>query len=100
MNITEHVSSWPTTYTVSLLPLWHPDCHTYAITVELRGGDYRGPAWAVCRHKWVLGSNGHWEVEPIPSGRDTRWLTQHRFHRDTALALARRHAPRKKSAWR
>jgi hypothetical protein len=33
-------SVWPTTYTVSCLPLWHVDCDAYSITVEHRGGTY------------------------------------------------------------
>jgi hypothetical protein len=86
-------AAWPTTYTVSCLPLWHIDCDTYAVTVEYRGGSYTDKAWAVLRHRWCLSSAGAWDLEPPPSERDDQWIMQHRFYRDTALALARQHAP-------
>lgn len=38
--------------------------------------------------------NDAWDIEPSPSERDDRWIAGHRFYRDTALSLARRHAPR------
>ncbi|WP_086565312.1 hypothetical protein [Streptomyces africanus] len=79
-----------TRYAVSYFP---PDDHEGALfnlSVEYRG---RG-LWAVVRLRSCLGSDGTWSYESIPSEREDEWLAEHRFDLDTALKLAKEHAPK------
>lgn len=78
-----------TTYEVGLFPLDHEGSSVYNLRVEYRGKDL----WGVFRSKWCLGSDGEWDWEPVPSDRDDEWAAAHRFGLDTALKLARQHAP-------
>lgn len=76
-----------TTYTVSSLPLDHPDVRPFAVTVERTGP---GDRWAVFgRVLMCLDATGEWDWEPSPSERDDEWETTHRFPLDEALTLAR-----------
>ncbi|MFF8482369.1 hypothetical protein [Streptomyces antibioticus] len=93
MNTTDSALPEPnaqaTRYEVSLLPPGDINHHLFTLHVEWRGDD----RWAVIRHGWCLGSNGKWDYERVPSEREDEWLSWHRFDLDTALALAKRHAP-------
>lgn len=42
----------------------------------------------------VLGTDGEWHYEHLPSGRTAKELDEHRFDLETALKLARDMAPR------
>ncbi|MFD7995573.1 hypothetical protein [Streptomyces mexicanus] len=78
-----------TRYVVSC---FQPDDHEGAVfnlAVEYRG---RG-LWAVVRMGSCLSSDGAWSHESIPSEREDDWLATHRFDLDTALKLAKEHAP-------
>lgn len=66
------------------------DADTWKVTVEKRGLG----TWAVCRMGSCLGISGEWDREPTPSSRDDDWLEDHRFPLETALDLAREHAPK------
>lgn len=83
------VHTTATTYTVSALPLDHPENGHFSITVEWRGEG----RWAVCRFRQCLDANGEWDYESIPSEREDDWLDAHRFGLDTALRLAQQAAP-------
>lgn len=95
-----------TKYTVSCLPEDGLDSHVFVLTVEYRG-DGR---WGVYRSAYCcLGNDGTWSYgytwrdgaqEPdsdeewteYHAGRDA-WLDAHRFDEETALKLAKEHAP-------
>jgi hypothetical protein len=82
-----------TEYTVSTLPLDHPERHNFEITVAWRNVD----RWAVIqRGRQCLGADGEWDWESIPSEREDEWKATHRFDLDTALRLAREAAPKVK----
>lgn len=66
------------------------DADTWKVTVEKRGLG----TWAVCRMGSCLGISGEWDREPTPSSRDDDWLEDHRFPLQSALDLAREHAPK------
>lgn len=78
-----------TEYDVSCLPIDHPERFHFTIKVAWRGSD----SWAVSDGFRVLSSTGEWDYEPSPSNRDDDFLAAHRFDLDTALALAKEHAP-------
>lgn len=78
-----------TAYQVSCLPIDHPSRPYLTITVRWRGGEN----WSVHDQFSCLSSTGKWDVEPRNSARADRWERQHWFPLDTALALARKHAP-------
>jgi hypothetical protein len=78
----------PTEYTVSPLPLDHPDmehAHHWTITVEWRGEN----TWAVKHFGYTLTRGGEWEYEPRPSAREDDYLDRCRFGLAEALDLAR-----------
>ncbi len=79
-----------TSYTVSCLPLDHPEQSLFAITVE-----WAAPTgWALRRQGRCADARGRWEHEPLPSGRGDRFLARFRFQElDEALAVAVRLAP-------
>lgn len=88
----------PAGYTVSVFPDWMRDSadmliasesDTWSVSVEWRG---RGK-WAVYRLGSCLSADGQWDYEPSPSNREDEWLDAHRFDLETALHLAREHAP-------
>jgi hypothetical protein len=58
-------------------------------------------ATAMCVHEHIRkGLEGAWGHEPLPSDRDDEWLNTHRFDFDTALELAKQHAPQiKVNGW-
>lgn len=78
-----------TRYTVSCVPDTVAQHYLWALTVEHRG---KG-TWAVMEGPFALGADGEFDYEPSPSSRDDAWLATHRFDLDTALSLAREHAP-------
>ncbi|HKS46333.1 MAG TPA: hypothetical protein VJT49_14730 [Amycolatopsis sp.] len=95
----------PTGYEVCCLPEDHPDAVFFAIEVEYRG-DGR---WTVVRNSRHLGVDGKWsygyswrdgsqepqtdeEFREAREGQDA-WYQAHRFDLDTALELAKQHAP-------
>lgn len=92
----------PTEYQVSVFPdemhdsgdmLISSEAHTWSLTVAYRGCG----KWAVTNGpgaRQVLGTDGEWDWEPIPSSREDDWLATHRFSLDEALRLAREHAPK------
>jgi hypothetical protein len=89
------MSQYPTTttatrYVVSCLPEDHAERYHFEITVEWRG---KGK-WAVKDGSYVLGSDGEWDYEPLPSSREDDWLATHRFDLETALKLAAEQAPK------
>lgn len=79
-----------TRYEVNLLPESYGEAYHWAISVEYRG---KG-TWAVLHFGYCLGSDGEWDYEPSPSNREDDWLETHRFDVETALTLAREHAPK------
>lgn len=82
------VAAEPSAYSVHLNGIDVMDIMMYEITVERRNGP-DGTKWAV---KWmdrVLGKDGEWAYEPIPSYRDDEFYAQFRFDSfDEALQLA------------
>src|SRR5690606_3544758 len=79
-----------TSYEVSCLPEDNPRAQRFTITVAYRGHGL----WAVTRFGDCLSVDGEWDYEPIPSKRTDEWFTRHYFDLDTALRLAREHAPK------
>jgi hypothetical protein len=79
-----------TEYTICALPEDNVSFWDYAVKVAYRGDGL----WAVLKRGYCLGTDGEWDYEPSPSGRDDDWLSGHRFDEATALALAEREAPR------
>jgi hypothetical protein len=78
-----------TRYDVTSYPLDDINRTSLTINVEYRGRD----KWAVLRRGACLSSSGTWDYEPQPSSREDDWLDRHRFDLDTALELAKQHAP-------
>lgn len=76
-----------TAYSVSLLPVDHPEHDVFSLTVEWRGEG----RWGVFCRGFCMDASGERDYEPIPSSREDDWLATHRFDLDTALALARAH---------
>ncbi len=76
-------------FTVNVVADDIPDRHHWAITVADRGNGL----WAVTRHGACLSGTGTWDYEPLPSGRTSQWLEDHRFDLHTALDLAIAAAP-------
>lgn len=80
-----------TAYTVTCVPPGSaPQWYLWALKVEWRGE----PGWAVLGGPYCLGTDGDWDFEPSPSSRTDEWTQAHRFDLDTALRLAREHAPK------
>lgn len=78
-----------TAYAVSCFPADDRNGYHFTLKVEYRG---RG-LWGVFDGPYCLGTDGDFDYEPSPSSRDDEWLSTHRFDLDTALALAKEHAP-------
>jgi hypothetical protein len=78
-----------TEHTVCALPEGNVNYWHYAIKVAYRGDGL----WAVLNGGFCLGTDGEWDYEPSPSGRDDDWLATHRFDEATALRLAEEAAP-------
>ena len=78
-----------TEVTVSAIPEGNVNHSLYAIQVQWRGDD----RYAVKRHSLVLGADGEWDYEPLPSSRDDAWIATHRFSYDEALQRAVEAAP-------
>lgn len=76
-------------YTVNCLPEDDVNSSVFAIEVEYRGGG----RWAVTRHGSCLGADGTWDFGVKPYERGDDWLNAHRFDEQTALKLAKEHAP-------
>lgn len=81
----------PTRYEVTAWPgpVDAVNRHHYVLHVEWRGDDN----WCVKDMFDCYRSDGKTEHEPIPSSRDTGFITRTRFPLDEALELARRIAP-------
>ncbi|EFE65828.1 predicted protein [Streptomyces viridosporus ATCC 14672] len=79
-----------TRYEVSLLPEGDVNRLLFTINVEYRGDN----RWAVVRHRLCMNAEGVWSWESVPSEREDEWLAAHRFDLDTALRLAKEHAPK------
>ncbi|MFE7233961.1 hypothetical protein ACFVAF_25490 [Streptomyces sp. NPDC057596] len=79
-----------TSYEVSLLPEGDVNRLVFTLKVEYRG-DGR---WAVVRHRQCVNAAGEWSWESVPSEREDEWLAAHRFDLETALKLAKEHAPK------
>lgn len=74
-----------TNYLVTWLDRDHPEATIWAVRIEWRGDD----RWAVCTgNTAVLGRNGMWHHEPLPSSRTDQWLADHRFSLEEAWSLA------------
>lgn len=81
----------PTEFEVNCLPEDGIDSHVFALTVRYRGEG----RWAVQRGEHAcLGADGEWANGIKPYGRGDGWLAAHRFDLDTALRLAKEHAPK------
>ncbi len=78
-----------TEVTVSVLPEDNVNYHVYAVKVQWRGAEQ----YAVMHAGFALGTDGEWEYEPIPSGRDDDFVAAHRYGYDEALRLANEVAP-------
>jgi hypothetical protein len=79
-----------TRYEVSCLPETDVNHRYFKLHVEFRGGG----KWAVCQPgmlSFCLSVDGTWDPE---SAITDEWIATHRFDKDTALRLAREHAPR------
>lgn len=80
----------PTEYTVSCFPEGHEDASSWDVKVE-----YRGPgSWAVTRFHRCYGRRGQEVFEPSPSSRTDSFKKAYRFDLDTAMAIAKRVAPK------
>lgn len=93
-------------YLVSCLPEGHDDRYLFTITVEYRGNG----RWSVKNRSQCLGADRSWswgfrwtggDDEPATSEdmasfdkEQDAWLAEHRFDLETALRLAKEHAPR------
>lgn len=70
------------------------DAITWCVSVSWRGHG----RWAVVRGVSdggpVLGRDGTWSYEEIPSSREDDWLAAHRFTLEEAMALAAQWAPK------
>jgi len=73
-----------TEVTVSAIPEGNVNHTLYSVKVQWRGGE----TYAVERHGQVLGSDGEWDYEPLPSSREDDWIATHRFTYDRAHQLA------------
>jgi hypothetical protein len=78
-----------TEVTVSAIPESSVNHSVYAVQVQWRGDD----RYAVKRHSLVLGADGEWDYEPMPSSREDDWITTHRFGYEEALQRAVEAAP-------
>lgn len=94
-----------THYAVSCLPEGHENRYLFTVQVEARSGGQ----WAVIQRARNLGIDGAWSwgfrwsgepTEPITEAEmdsfnkeQAVWLAEHRFDLDTALRLAKEHAP-------
>lgn len=79
-----------TRYEVSSYPPDDINSHCFTLAVEYRGEG----KWAVLNGRQALDASGDMDWEPIPSERDDEWLAAHRFDLDTALAIAKKAAPK------
>ena len=80
-----------TRYEVSCLPENFINAEAFALSVEYRGRE----KWAVLDGSHMcLSVDGGWDWESIPSEREDEWLAEHRFDLDTALQMAKEHAPK------
>lgn len=87
---TPEPSIQPTGYEVSLLPIDHPKRHHYTLYVEWRGQNL----WAVTTgHRDALGTDGTFAIEPVTDKGHDAWIATHRYDHDTAIDLAKQHAP-------
>lgn len=77
-----------TRMTLSALPPGHIDRDVFSVHVECR--DLAKGRWAVVRLSKCLNRDGEWVHEWQPSSRTKKWLKQHRFTYDEALAMASR----------
>lgn len=80
----------PVKYSVSCLPLDHPEHYHFELFVEWRGRD----RWAVTDRMGCLSIDGTWDYEMMPSERTDEWKAAHRFDLETALRLATEMAPK------
>lgn len=76
-------------YLVSCIPEGADARSSLTLSVEYRGDDL----WAVMDYPHCLSADGTWDFEHTPSERTDEWIATHRFDLDTALTLARQHAP-------
>lgn len=84
----------PTQYVVSALPEDRGQYQMshgthFDLTVTYRGFG----KWAVIHFGECLGTDGEWSHESSPSNREDDWIETHRFDLETALELAKAHAP-------
>lgn len=79
----------PTKYSVSCLPIDHPDAYMFTIHVVWRGKD----RWAVKRSEFCYDAKGRERFEPNPSSRTDAFLRRYRHSFDDAMELAKRIAP-------
>lgn len=73
-----------TEVTISVLPESSINHSTFAVKVAWRGDE----RYAVLHHGYCLGTDGEWDYESIPSGREDDWLATHRFTYDEAYRRA------------
>lgn len=79
-----------TRYEVSLLAENDINRRHFTLFVEWRGEG----RWAVTTgFRDCLSAHGDWGHEPQPSERTDEWITANRFDLETAIALAKKHAP-------
>ncbi|MFF7335378.1 hypothetical protein [Streptomyces sp. NPDC008150] len=77
-------------FTVNCVPGDDLDQHLFELRVQYRGND----RYAVIRGgDMCLGVDGTWDYGVKEYDRGDAWLNAHRFDLDTALRLAREHAP-------
>lgn len=79
-----------TEYSVNCLDGEHLDNHLFEVRVQYRGAG----RYAVIRSgDLCLGADGTWDHGVKEYDRGDDWLNAHRFDLDTALRLAKEHAP-------
>lgn len=77
-------------YAVNCLPEDDINANGFEIRVQYRGAG----RYAVIRHgEMCLGADGTWDFGVKEYDRGEDWLNAHRFDLDTALRMAREHAP-------
>ncbi|MGW3545875.1 hypothetical protein ACWDNI_35780 [Nocardia niigatensis] len=79
-----------TRYDVSCLPRDHQEWGLFSVSVEQRSPD----RWAVKHFSNCYDIDGNPSYESLPSERRDEWLERYRHDLDTALALAKRIAPK------
>lgn len=84
----------PSEWSICVLPPGDINYSVFEIKVCWRGNTPDGPSYAVIRSRYRLNSDGDWDFELSPSGRNDDWIRDHSFTLERALELAKEWAPK------